>query len=729
MKINRLVSLLFLLAASIMVSAATPISHWSMDYTGAVNPVVNDSATETGQGNLSGGLPVEESEDHLYFFPENGYVSGYDTPPASMFNDGFSGGEESFYAGYMQGQDGVLFFPQDGYGNEFDFADSFTIEGFFKTDGDQSQNGFQQILIQDEAGFSYNITLNEGGEGALMFAVNTIASGTGQITTVYAGGPGVANFADGTWHYFAARFDDRNDRFSLTVMKENGSVYSATQALPGGSELLHEGAGNMLIGRENFTGGRNFNGFIDELRFSSGIVSDTQLMGAVPVSVSVIQPQDGQENVVAEDAYLEWWGDEEVIASYDVYLGESQTSMSKLDNVSQSFYDSLSGLQENTTYYWKVDGLDASGNVEVNGPVWTFTTRQAPQKVLEWKMDESSGQTVQDTSGNGNDGNFDGWANPTWTEGFEGNCLEFNGGGSVVNQSPVNLPLGSEDSWTMNIFVYIDQPLDEETIIAGMGDQMFTSSENTEDPSADPNMFGSLRYISSFPWSGITFYGNRTDVESGVDFTTGTWQMITATYDGWTNQCVLYRNGSELASAQFDLNDSSSQVKASTYQNIWSNTLNFVGKLDEFSIYDQKLSPAEVGGMSPWAYSPYPADGAQGIDIDVELSWNAGKDAVSHDVYFGTDPNNLTFQGNQSSTTYDPGSLDWSATYYWRVDQVDSMSNTLQGKVWSFTTVIPQCDPPLPGDADGNCYIDLMDLAVMSSNWLKCNLVPSEACP
>ncbi|AQT68934.1 hypothetical protein STSP2_02111 [Anaerohalosphaera lusitana] len=717
------------LLMSVNVHAATTIAHWSMDYTGSANPVVADSATDPGQGTLTGGLPDAAEVDNLYFFPEGGYVAGYDTPPSSMFNAGFSGGSESFYPGYMQGQTGAaLFFPQDGYGNEFDFADSFTIEGFFKTDGDQSQNGFQQILTQDEVGFSYNLTLNEGGEGALMFAVNTIAGGTGQITTVAAGGPGIANFADGTWHYFAARYDDRNDRFSITVMKENGSVFAASTKLPTGSELLHEGAGNMLIGRESFaSGSRNFNGFIDELRFSQGLVEDTQLMGAVPVSVSVIAPEDGQQNVFTADAQLEWWGDEEVIASYDVYFGESETQLTLLGNTAETAFTALPTLDPATTYYWKVDGRDASNNVVVNGSVWSFTTRQAPQKVLEWKMDASSGSTVQDYSGNGNDGIFDGWANPVWTTGFEGNCLSFNGGGTVVKQNASNLPLAAENSWTMNLFVQVDNPIDQETIIAGMGDQMFTGSVNTEDPSADPNMFGSIRYIASFPWSGITMYGNRADVESHVPVTEDAWQMITATYDGWSDQCTLYQDGSQIGSAQIGLSDASAVVKAATYQNIWSNTLNFVGKLDEFTIYDQALSPAEVGAMSPWAYGPAPANGQQGIAINASLTWNAGKDALSHDVYFGTDPN-MAFQGNQTSTTFDPGTLEWGTTYYWRVDEIDSLGNTLQGKTWTFTTIVPQCDPPLPGDLDGNCYVDLRDFAAMAENWLNCNLIPQEAC-
>ena len=40
----------------------------------------------------------------------------------------------------------------------------------------------------------------------------------------------------------------------------------------------------------------------------------------------------------------------------------------------------------------------------------------------------------------------------------------------------------------------------------------------------------------------------------------------------------------------------------------------------------------------------------------------------------------------------------------------------------------PYCTEPIPGDANSDCRIDLMDLAIMASNWLTCNLEPHSAC-
>jgi hypothetical protein len=88
------------------------------------------------------------------------------------------------------------------------------------------------------------------------------------------------------------------------------------------------------------------------------------------------------------------------------------------------------------------------------------------------------------------------------------------------------------------------------------------------------------------------------------------------------------------------------------------------------------------------AYAPDPADGAESVDPDVELSWMAGFAAKLHTVYFGDnfdDVDNAAGGLPQGTTTYDPGPLKMAETYYWRVDEFDAIE-TYEGDVWSFTT-------------------------------------------
>ncbi|MFC1794901.1 hypothetical protein ACFL3Q_15100, partial [Planctomycetota bacterium] len=91
------------------------------------------------------------------------------------------------------------------------------------------------------------------------------------------------------------------------------------------------------------------------------------------------------------------------------------------------------------------------------------------------------------------------------------------------------------------------------------------------------------------------------------------------------------------------------------------------------------------------AYSPNPANGAEFVDLDVELSWMAGLDAVLHTVYFCEnfyDVNNATKDLKQVATTYMPGPLEFAKTYYWRVDESTGGrgGGMHKGDIWSFTT-------------------------------------------
>ena len=92
------------------------------------------------------------------------------------------------------------------------------------------------------------------------------------------------------------------------------------------------------------------------------------------------------------------------------------------------------------------------------------------------------------------------------------------------------------------------------------------------------------------------------------------------------------------------------------------------------------------------ASGPSPANGATDVSVNGALTWSAGSDAASHDVYFGTD-SPPDFQGNQSLLSFNPGRLSGSTTYYWRIDEVN-VTGTTPGTEWSFTT---EAAPPSEG--------------------------------
>jgi hypothetical protein len=96
------------------------------------------------------------------------------------------------------------------------------------------------------------------------------------------------------------------------------------------------------------------------------------------------------------------------------------------------------------------------------------------------------------------------------------------------------------------------------------------------------------------------------------------------------------------------------------------------------------------------AHTPHPVDAASGVERNVILGWTPGEFAGTHNVYFGTnfDDVNDADTGNpllvspaQDANTYEPGILDFEQTYYWRVDEISAPpdSTIFKGNIWSFT--------------------------------------------
>lgn len=97
------------------------------------------------------------------------------------------------------------------------------------------------------------------------------------------------------------------------------------------------------------------------------------------------------------------------------------------------------------------------------------------------------------------------------------------------------------------------------------------------------------------------------------------------------------------------------------------------------------------------ANTPVPVDGDEHVDADdrsASLSWNpslAGQ-SVSHDIYFGTDRDAVKsatrdspeFQGNTAGLSTEVSVPSPHLTYYWRIDELDTLGNVTAGSVWSF---------------------------------------------
>ncbi len=181
--------------------------------------------------------------------------------------------------------------------------------------------------------------------------------------------------------------------------------------------------------------------------------------------------------------------------------------------------------------------------------------------------------------------------------------------------------------------------------------------------------------------------------------------------DTWAN--LSWRAGDSAVSHDVYVGENFDDVDAgaeSTFQGNQTDTFYVIG-FPGFA-YPDGLTPGvtyywridEVNGAepnSPWkgpiwsfsippktAYLPDPANEAEGVSVDVQLSWTPGYGSKLHTVYFGEtfeEVDNATGGSTQGSTEFTPGKLKMAKTYYWRVDEFDVVE-THKGNVWSFTT-------------------------------------------
>ena len=120
---------------------------------------------------------------------------------------------------------------------------------------------------------------------------------------------------------------------------------------------------------------------------------------------------------------------------------------------------------------------------------------------------------------------------------------------------------------------------------------------------------------------------------------------------------------------------------------------------------------------------------------DVTLSWKPGYYTALHDVYFGTDYNDVNdadisdsagiYRGRQNLDANSYNTSDYAdglcpgKTYYWRVDEVNDADpcSPWKGDVWRFTI---RCDITVTD------YIDYTDLEAFALQWLLEGLTPAE---
>ncbi|UCC97970.1 MAG: discoidin domain-containing protein [Phycisphaerales bacterium] len=314
-----------------------------------------------------------------------------------------------------------------------------------------------------------------------------------------------------------------------------------------------------------------------------------------------------------------------------------------------------------------------------------------------WLLDEGSGDTTKDSSGNGHNGTLGG--GPKWINGVYGKALDFSGSSSYVdcgNAAELNVEVFSVAFWC-----YIPS--------TQSWNHMVSRGEHHGGGNPGAVNWGVMMYDAQ---QTILYEAFNDTVKPSISAstTTGEWHHVVATHDGATMQ--LYHDGqlAGTSSTTGILLDGNLPFIIGAQSRASGPSDYFSGSIDEVGYFSAVLSPediktimdnglAEIIGVLPVAADPQPADGETDAQRDLVLGWTPGEFANTHDVYLGTtfgdvndasrtDPLNVLARQDQSDSTHDPGRLEFETTYYWRVDEVNAPpDNTIfKGDIWSFIT-------------------------------------------
>lgn len=87
--------------------------------------------------------------------------------------------------------------------------------------------------------------------------------------------------------------------------------------------------------------------------------------------------------------------------------------------------------------------------------------------------------------------------------------------------------------------------------------------------------------------------------------------------------------------------------------------------------------------------SPTPTNGAINQSVGSQLMWVCSDpelDPLKYDIYLGTTSLPSLVATNVTGITFNPGALQYSTTYFWKIVAKDTQGNSTEGAVWSFTT-------------------------------------------
>ncbi|MCX5644974.1 MAG: discoidin domain-containing protein [Phycisphaerae bacterium] len=452
-------------------------------------------------------------------------------------------------------------------------------------------------------------------------------NGDSSATWSWAGGPVIPQ---DTWAMVALTIDPT--QAVAYVYTDQGGLIQGTNAIAHISQTFSQ----LELGF-SFSP-RYFRGIMDEACvYSRALTRDEILVLAKgptnPALAVAPSPEDGAMDV-PRDTSIRWTAGTYAV-THDVYLGKTladvnSASLTKPAGVLASqgqtatSYTPAALPDFGQTYYWRIDEVNkASDNTTFKGNVWSFTVEPYAYPITGVIATASSSAASM-----GPEKTIDGSGLTGDLHGTEGTTMWLTG--------------GAKPNWIQYQF-----------------DKVYKLY--------DLKVWNSNQMIESF----LGFGAKKVTIETSADGTT--WTAL-ANVPEFARATGL---PGYAANTTVNLGGVMAKYVKLTINSNWGGMAPQTG-----------LSEVRFSYIPVQARLPQPATMVAGIAVDPTLNWRPGREAGSHQVFFGTDPNAVA-NGTASAKSvtdhaFTPGTLNLGTTYYWKVDEVNTV--TYPGDVWSFTT-------------------------------------------
>ncbi|HON93352.1 MAG TPA: discoidin domain-containing protein [Sedimentisphaerales bacterium] len=444
--------------------------------------------------------------------------------------------------------------------------------------------------------------------------------------------------ADNTWYHIALVFDAQggaNEKIKLYIngVLESSATHPATAV----------GAGVSPLWVGDLDAARNFpwDGILDEIGIWNTALTEAQINQVMIEGKAKMlnkgaawnpMPADREEDVLV-DADLAW-SPGEYAATHNVYFGSSYDQVRAGDPavlVGAGLAREVDRLDVGRmdfgrTYFWRVDEVNAApSNAVFEGDVWSFTTEPYSYPIRTVTA-TASGSSRADTG-------------PVNT--VNGSGLN---AGDQHSVEVTHMWLSDEASpkWIQYEF---DKVYKVDQLWVWNANQIIEAFVG----------FGARDVTVEYSLDGQTW----TALEGVPEFSRGSGTP------SYTANTVVDFGGVEAKFVRLTINT------------------NWGGMAKQVSLSEVRFYYVPVQ-----ARSPVPADGATDVALTTSLDWRPGREATSHQVFFGTDrvavAEGTAGASTVSTHSYTPASMTFGTKYFWKVNEVGD-TGTYEGEVWSFT--------------------------------------------